>query len=154
MKAVPGGSFDIRFIQILMIAAVAFAPVFFAGCTTTQKGYSGPYRQAGEVAYLQPDREKAFTHVAILSVDGIKWSYLDSRFEILPGPHQVDVRITLDYPYLDEPLSFRQDISFETEAAQTYTIHGKIEPIFRTGDIWVTSDQTPGESMAKWHSSF
>jgi hypothetical protein len=115
-----------------------------------QKKYAGPYLPDDEVAIIKPD-DKVFTHVIIRSIDEYKLNLSDreSSFAVHPGDHTLFFEAVLDYPYLDKYLFFSQELTFNAEAGQVYTLHATILPMKNEGFAWITSDNDPDKMIVK-----
>ena len=110
-----------------------------------KKAYSGPDLNADKIAVIEPDAKKAFTEIKIISIDGYKLNFLESKVAVWAGVHKMLIDVKLDFPYLDHTLGFSQNIAFKAEVGRTYTVQAKIDPVNNEGFLWVTSDSQPNQ---------
>ena len=149
MKSIFFPFFSITRQLSLILLMLTLPAVLFTACGP-KKLYVGPYLPDEEIAIIKPD-DKVFTHVIIRSIDNFKLNLGDreSRFAVHPGEHTLVYEVVLDYPYLDQYLFFRQDMTFNAKAGQVYTLHATILPMRQEGFAWITSDQAPEKVIVK-----
>jgi len=134
---------NLLFLMIIMFSVLCIA-------CSPKKQYVGPYLPDEEIAIIKP-HDKIFTHVNILSIDKYKFNHRDreTSFAVHPGEHKLYLEVVLDYPYLDKYLFFSQDLTFNAEAGQVYTVHATILPMRNEGFSWIASDQDPDKLIVK-----
>ncbi len=128
-------------------ASTVFLPLLIlllSGCNT-DKIHLWSDLPKDRVAVIMPDRDKAFTEVYIVSVDGEEVGFFDSAVEVTPGRHTVFVVVLMDCPYINRNHYLLQHLSFETKKGCLYTVHGRIDTLYNEGYVWVTTNTPPDQ---------
>lgn len=138
MKAVVGSNYKVQMRSLLFVMMAALF-IFLSACEI-KKAYNGPELAYDKIAIIQPNTEKAFTEIKIVSIDNYKLGLFESKVAVWPGVHKMLIQVKLDFPYLAYAMGFSQKISFKAEASRIYSIQAKIDTVNDEGFLWVTSD--------------
>jgi hypothetical protein len=128
--------------KLLITVAFIIGLINFSACAT-KKAYSGPDLPLDKIAIIQPDSDKAFTEIKILSIDDHEMEFYESEVAVWPGNHKLSIEVKVAFPYFNDSLAFTQNVSFNVDAGHVYTISGKIDSVENEGFLWVTSDKEP-----------
>jgi len=124
---------------------IALGCSLLAGCATLQ-AYEGPARKPSEVARLTP-AILPMRQILIQAVDGMSLNALQDRVEMLPGPHIIEVAVTLQSQ--TRQAFFMHVLRFSAEAGRDYTLLAEVDVY---GPRSFILDETSGLVVAEYIS--